>query len=62
VQQGQPVIDDLGVVGQVTRVFPFTAEVTLLSDKNQAIPVQILEMVCAVWRMDAASHPTLICA
>jgi rod shape-determining protein MreC len=30
------------VVGQVTRVFPFTAEVTLLSDKNQAIPVQIL--------------------
>ena len=39
---GQPVIDDLGVVGQVTRVFPFTAEVTLLSDKNQAIPVQIL--------------------
>jgi len=39
---GQPVIDDLGVVGQVTRVFPLTAEVTLLSDKNQAIPVQIL--------------------
>lgn len=37
----QPVIDDLGVVGQVTRVFPLTAEVTLLSDKNQAIPVQI---------------------
>lgn len=39
---GQPVIDDLGVVGQITRVFPLTAEVTLLSDKNQAIPVQIL--------------------
>jgi len=38
----QPVIDDLGVVGQVTRVFPLTAEVTLLTDKNQAIPVQIL--------------------
>jgi rod shape-determining protein MreC len=38
---GQPVIDDLGVVGQVTRVFPLTAEVTLLTDKNQAIPVQI---------------------
>ncbi|MCU6434943.1 rod shape-determining protein MreC [Undibacterium sp. Jales W-56] len=37
----QPVIDDLGVVGQVTRVFPMTAEVTLLTDKNQAIPVQI---------------------
>ena len=39
---GQPVIDDLGVVGQVTRVFPLTSEVTLLTDKNQAIPVQIL--------------------
>ncbi|MGV3654137.1 MAG: rod shape-determining protein MreC [Noviherbaspirillum sp.] len=37
---GQPVIDDLGVVGQVTRVFPFTAEVTLLTDKDQAIAVQ----------------------
>jgi rod shape-determining protein MreC len=38
---GQPVIDDLGVVGQVTRVFPLTSEVTLLTDKNQVIPVQI---------------------
>lgn len=38
---GQPVIDDLGVVGQVTRVFPFTAEVTLLTDKDHAIPVQV---------------------
>ncbi|MFC0351147.1 rod shape-determining protein MreC [Undibacterium danionis] len=37
----QPVIDEHGVVGQVTRVFPLTAEVTLLTDKNQAIPVQI---------------------
>ncbi|MBI3284169.1 MAG: rod shape-determining protein MreC [Burkholderiales bacterium] len=37
----QPVIDDQGVVGQITRVFPLTAEVTLLTDKNQAIPVQI---------------------
>lgn len=39
---GQPVIDDVGVVGQVTRVFPFTAEVTLLTDKDHAIPVQVL--------------------
>lgn len=38
----QPVIDDQGVVGQVTRVFPLTAEVTLLTDKNQAIPVQVV--------------------
>ncbi|MDQ1832801.1 rod shape-determining protein MreC [Massilia scottii] len=39
---GQPVIDNAGVVGQVTRVFPFTAEVTLLTDREQAIPVQVL--------------------
>lgn len=39
---GLPVIDDAGVVGQVTRVFPFTSEVTLLTDKEQAIPVQVL--------------------
>lgn len=39
---GQPVVHDAGVVGQVTRVFPFVAEITLITDKDQAIPVQIL--------------------
>ena len=39
---GQPAIDEAGVVGQVTRVFPFSAEVTLITDKNQAVPVQII--------------------
>lgn len=39
---GQPVIDDIGVVGQVTRVFPFTSEITLLTDKDFAIPVQVV--------------------
>ncbi len=39
---GQPVIDDVGVVGQVTRVFPLTSEVTLLTDKDHAISVQVL--------------------
>ena len=42
VQAGQPVIDHAGVVGQVTRVFPFTSEVTLLTDKDQTIPVQVV--------------------
>jgi rod shape-determining protein MreC len=42
IEVGLPVIDNAGVVGQVTRVFPFTAEVTLLTDKEQAIPVQVL--------------------
>ena len=39
---GQPAIDEAGVVGQVTRVFPFSAEVTLITDKDQAVPVQIV--------------------
>ncbi len=42
VRLGLPVIDSSGVVGQVTRIFPFTSEVTLLTDKEQAIPVQVL--------------------
>jgi rod shape-determining protein MreC len=41
VRPASPVIDELGVVGQVTRVFRDTCEVTLLTDKDQAIPVQI---------------------
>ncbi|MCL2346431.1 MAG: rod shape-determining protein MreC [Desulfobulbus sp.] len=39
---GQPAIDEVGVVGQVTRVFPFSAEITLITDKDQAVPVQIV--------------------
>ena len=42
ISPGQPVVDDLGVVGQITRVFPFASEVTLITDKNQAVPVQIV--------------------
>ncbi|MBE0620106.1 MAG: rod shape-determining protein MreC [Burkholderiales bacterium] len=39
---GEPVIDDVGVIGQVTRVYLLMSEVTLLSDKDQAIPLQVL--------------------
>ena len=42
VAPGQAVIDEIGVIGQVTRAFPLTSEVTLLTDKEQAIPVQVL--------------------
>jgi rod shape-determining protein MreC len=35
------VIDELGVVGQVTRVFPMMAEVTLVTDKDHAVPVRV---------------------
>lgn len=41
VETGQAIIDAVGVVGQVTRAFPLSSEVTLLTDKNQAIPVQL---------------------
>jgi rod shape-determining protein MreC len=41
IASGQAVVDDLGVIGQVTRVFPLTADVSLLTDKDQAIPVQV---------------------
>jgi len=36
---GSPVIDERGVLGQVTRVLPLTSEVTLLIDRDAAIPV-----------------------
>ena len=39
VQLGSPVINEAGVLGQVTRVYTLSAEVTLLSDKDAAIPV-----------------------
>jgi rod shape-determining protein MreC len=39
---GSPVIDEEGVVGQVTRSHALAAEVTLLTDKDQAIPVQVV--------------------
>lgn len=36
---GSPVLDANGVLGQVTRVYPRRSEVTLLIDRDQAIPV-----------------------
>jgi rod shape-determining protein MreC len=39
VKSGAPVLDELGILGQVTRVYPMVSEVTLISDRNQAIPV-----------------------
>jgi rod shape-determining protein MreC len=35
---GSPVLDGLGVLGQVTRAYPVVSEVTLLIDRDQAIP------------------------
>jgi rod shape-determining protein MreC len=42
VRPGSPVTDEAGVVGQVTRVHPLVSEVTLATDRDQAIPVQVV--------------------
>jgi rod shape-determining protein MreC len=42
IRDGSPVVNEDGVIGQVTRVFPMQSEVTLLTDKDQAVPVQIV--------------------
>lgn len=39
VDLGSPVVDESGVLGQVTRVHPLVSEVTLLVDRDLAIPV-----------------------
>jgi rod shape-determining protein MreC len=39
VQEGSPVLDERGVLGQVTRVYPLVSEVTLITDRDHAIPV-----------------------
>jgi len=39
IEAGSPVVDEAGVLGQVTRAHPLVSEVTLLTDRDQAIPV-----------------------
>ena len=39
---GQVVMDDAGIVGQITRVYPWLAEVTLITEKDHAVPVQVV--------------------
>ena len=42
VKAGQVVMDDIGIVGQITRVYPWLSEVTLITEKDHAVPVQVL--------------------
>ncbi|MHB8785263.1 MAG: rod shape-determining protein MreC [Thauera sp.] len=42
VEPGLAVVDAQGVIGQVTRVHPVQSEVTLLTDRNQSIPVSVV--------------------
>ena len=41
-QAGQVVMDDAGIVGQITRVYPWLSEVTLITEKDHVVPVQVL--------------------
>lgn len=41
VQQGDAVVDENGLIGQVSQVYPFSAEVTVLTDSNIVIPVMV---------------------
>jgi len=39
--KGQAVINTNGIIGQVTRVLPFSSEIMLITDLNHAIPIEI---------------------
>ncbi len=41
ISAGLAVVDARGMIGQITRVYPVQSEVTLLTDKDQAVPVQL---------------------
>ncbi len=38
---GEAVVDATGVIGQITRIYPLSSEVTLITDKSLAIPIQV---------------------
>ncbi|MEW5862894.1 MAG: rod shape-determining protein MreC [Pseudomonadota bacterium] len=42
IKAGAPVVNESGLIGQVTRVHALASEVTLITDKDQAIPVQVV--------------------
>jgi len=42
VQAGQIVMDDIGIIGQITHVYPLASEATLITHKDHAVPVQVL--------------------
>ncbi len=41
IREGQVAMDDKGIVGQITRVYPWLSEVTLITEKDHAVPVQV---------------------
>lgn len=39
IEAGRPVVDHVGIIGQVTRAYPWLSEVTLITDKGHLVPV-----------------------
>ncbi|HVY08336.1 MAG TPA: rod shape-determining protein MreC [Burkholderiales bacterium] len=42
IEDGSAVVDDTGLIGQVVRAYPWTAEVALISDREQVVPAQVV--------------------
>jgi len=42
IEPGLPVLDGLGLMGEITRVYPYHSEAMLISDTGQSVPVRIL--------------------
>ena len=60
VQPGSPVIDDVGVIGQVTRVHPLVSEVNLLTNPDQAVPVQVVRNGLRAVAFGARGQPGML--
>lgn len=56
VRAGAPVVNERGVIGQVTRVHPLSSEVTLLTDRDAAIPVLNVRTQARGVAYGAANH------
>ena len=60
VQPGSPVVDDVGVVGQVTRVHPLVSEVNLLTNPDQAVPVEVVRNGLRAVAFGARGQPGML--
>ena len=60
VRPGSPVADDGGVVGQITRVHPLVSEVSLLTNPDQAVPVQVVRNGLRAVAFGARGQPGML--
>lgn len=42
IKLGQVAVDDMGIIGQVTRIYPWASEITLITDKDHSVPIQVV--------------------